>query len=68
MKTSEIRELAADELARRIAAMKAEVQGMRRKLSSGAEVEKPARMRVMRREIARMLTIQAQKARAEAEK
>jgi len=32
------------------------------KLASGGDVEKPGRMRLMRHEIARMLTIQAEKA------
>ena len=68
MKTSEYREMSAEELAQRVASAKAGVDAMRRKLASKVEVEKPAAMRDMRREIARMLTVQAEKAAAEAKK
>ena len=68
MKTSEIRELSADELAQRIRSLKEELEAMRRRLASKAEVEKPARMRLMRRDVARMLTIQAERNAAEAKK
>ena len=68
MKTSEYREMAAEELAQRIVSAKAELDALRRKLASRVEVEKPARMRSMRREIARMLTVQAERAAAEAKK
>ncbi len=68
MKTSEYREMAAEELAQRIVSAKAELDALRRKLASRVEVEKPARMRGMRREIARMLTVQAERAAAEAKK
>ena len=67
MKPSEIRELPADELAQRIRSAKEELEGLRRRMASKVEVDKPAGMRGMRREIARMLTIQAEKARAAAE-
>ena len=68
MKTSEMRELPADELAQRIRSAKEELFAMRRRLASKTEVEKPARMKGMRREIARLLTVQAEKAAAEAKK
>ena len=68
MKTPEYREMAAEELAQRIVSAKAELDALRRKLASRVEVEKPARMRGMRREIARMLTVQAERAAAEAKK
>ena len=58
MKTAELKELGADELAKKIAAAKAELQTMKLKHASKGEVEKPARMRQMRRDIARMLTVQ----------
>ena len=68
MKTSEIRELPAEELAQRIRSAKEELEGLRRRVASKTEVEKPVRMRAMRRDIARMLTVQAEKAAAEAGK
>jgi len=58
MKTSELKELGADELAAKIREAKAQLQDLRIKLASKSEVEKPGRMRGMRREIARMLTVQ----------
>ena len=66
MKTNEIRELGADELAAKIRETRKELADLRLKHASGGEVEKPGRMRLMRREIARMLTIQAEKAAKEA--
>lgn len=62
MKTNELRELGADELAAKIGEARKELASLALKHASGGEVEKPARMRLMRREIARMLTIQAEKA------
>jgi len=58
MKTNELRELAADELAAKIRDARAELATLKIKHASKAEVEKPGRMRQMRRDIARMLTIQ----------
>ena len=58
MKTAELRELGAEELAKKIAAAKAELQALKLKHASKVEVEKPGRMRLMRRDIARMLTVQ----------
>ena len=62
MKTNEIRELGADELAAKIRETRKELADLKLKHASGGDVEKPGRMRLMRREIARMLTIQAEKA------
>ena len=62
MKTNEIRELGADELAAKIREVRKELADLKLKHASGGDVEKPGRMRQMRREIARMLTIQAEKA------
>ena len=62
MKTNEIRELGADELAAKISEARKELADLKLKHASGGDVEKPGRMRQMRREIARMLTIQAEKA------
>ena len=66
MKTNEMRELGADELAAKIREARKELADLKLKHASGGEVEKPGRMRLMRREIARMLTIQAEKAAKEA--
>jgi len=66
MKTTELRELGADELAAKIREARKELAGLKLKHASGGDVEKPVRMRTMRREIARMLTIQAEKAAKEA--
>ena len=66
MKTNEIRELGADELAAKIREARKELADLKLKHASGGDVEKPGRMRLMRREIARMLTIQAEKAAKEA--
>ena len=58
MKTNEIRELGADELAAKIREARKELADLKLKHASKAEVEKPVRMRGLRREIARMLTVQ----------
>ena len=57
MKTSELKELGAEELAAKIAAARAELQALKLKHASKVEVEKPAKMRQMRRDIARMMTV-----------
>ena len=57
MKTSELQELGAEELAAKIAAARAELQALKLKHASKVEVEKPAKMRQMRRDIARMMTV-----------
>ena len=66
MKTNELRELGADELEAKIREVRKELADLKLKHKSGGDVEKPGRMRLMRREIARMLTIQAEKAAKEA--
>jgi large subunit ribosomal protein L29 len=58
MKINELRELGADELAQRIREKTKELFDMRLKHKSGTAVDKPVRMRIMRREIAQMKTIQ----------
>ena len=58
MKTTELKELGADELAAKIAEARKELSGLKLTLASKAEVEKPARIRGLRRDIARMLTVQ----------
>lgn len=58
MKTNELKELSADELAAKIREARKELADLKLKHASKVDVEKPARMRLMRREIARMLTVQ----------
>ena len=58
MKTNELKELGADELAAKIRELRKELADLKLKHASKVDVEKPARMRFMRREIARMLTVQ----------
>jgi len=65
MKAKELRELGADELAAKIREAKAALADMRIRHASKAEVEKPGRMREMRRDIARMLTVQNEAKRKE---
>ena len=59
MKTNELKELGADELAAKIKEVRKELFELKLKLASKVDVEKPVRMRQLRREIARMLTVQA---------
>ena len=58
MKTNELKELGADELAAKIREVRKELADLKLKHASKVDVEKPGRMRLMRREIARMLTVQ----------
>lgn len=58
MKARELKELGADELAQRIREHAQELQSFRLKHRSGTSVDKPLRIRMLRREIARMLTVQ----------
>jgi len=66
MKASELRELGADELAAKIREARKELADLKLKLASKSDVEKPARIRGLRREIARMLTIVGEKQKKEA--
>ena len=58
MKTNELKELGADELAAKIREARKALADLKLKHASKVDVEKPGRMRLMRREIARMLTVQ----------
>ena len=58
MKTKELMELGAEELAAKIREARKELADLKLKHASKVDVEKPVRMRLMRREIARMLTVQ----------
>lgn len=57
MKAKELREMGADELAQKVRETQKEVASMRLKRASGVAVEKYGKIRGMRRDIARMLTI-----------
>ena len=60
MKARELKEMGVVELDQRIREMAQELVDLRIRNKSGAGVEKPVRIRVMRREIARMKTVKAQ--------
>lgn len=60
MKARELKELGAVELEQRIRETAQELVELRIRNKSGAGVEKPVRIRVMRREIARMKTVKSQ--------
>ena len=57
MKTSEIRELKAEELDQRFRESAQELRSLRLKHRTGEGADKPRRIRTLRREVARMLTI-----------
>ena len=59
MKTNELKELGADELEAKIREVRKELNDLKLKLASKVDVEKPVRIRLLRREVARMLTVQA---------
>ncbi|HRR34974.1 MAG TPA: 50S ribosomal protein L29 [Kiritimatiellia bacterium] len=61
MKARDLRELGAVELEQRIREMSQELHDLRIKHKSGSGIEKPVRLRTMRREIARMKTVQAER-------
>ena len=59
MKTNELKELGVEELEAKIREVRKELDDLKLKLASKVDVEKPVRMRLLRREVARMLTVQA---------
>ena len=61
MKTNELKELGVDELEAKIAEVRKELDDLKLKLASKVDVEKPVRIRLLRREVARMLTVLAAK-------
>lgn len=61
MKAREMKELGAEELDQRIREQSKELNDLRLKHKSGTAVDKPVRMRTMRREIARMKTVKNQR-------
>lgn len=61
MKARDLRELGLEELEQKIRELSQELNDLRIKHKSGAGIEKPVRMRTMRREIARMKTVKAER-------
>ena len=61
MKTNELKGLDAEELEAKIAEVRKELDDLKLKLASKVDVEKPVRIRLLRREVARMLTVLAAK-------
>ena len=61
MKARELKELGAEELAQRIRENSQELRDLRLKQSAGNGVEKPLRIRLLRREVARMLTVKRER-------
>ena len=59
MKTNELKELGVEELEAKIREVRKELNDLKLKLASKVDVEKPVRIRLLRREVARMLTVQA---------
>ena len=65
MKAKEVRELGAEEMAQKILETKKEIASMRLRKASGATVDNYGKLRGMRRDVARMLTIQTELAKKE---
>ena len=57
MKASELRELKAEELDQRIRETTQELRGLQLKHRTGDGADKPMRIRGLRRDVARMLTV-----------
>ncbi|MBR3085773.1 MAG: 50S ribosomal protein L29 [Kiritimatiellae bacterium] len=65
MKAKELREIGADEMAQKIRDTKKEMSMMRMRRASGVSVDNYGKIRGMRRDVARMLTIQTERAKKE---
>ncbi len=61
MKAKELRELGAEELAQKIRETRHEISSMRMRKLSGVSVENYGKIRNMRRDLARMLTVATQR-------
>ncbi len=61
MKAKELRELSAEELAQKIRETSREVASLRMRKLSGVAVENYGKIRGMRRDVARMLTVAAER-------
>jgi large subunit ribosomal protein L29 len=63
VKAAKIRELAVEEIAKKVADVREELFKLRFQHATG-QLENPVRMRTLRRELARMLTVQREQAAA----
>jgi large subunit ribosomal protein L29 len=61
MKVAEIRELSEEEIKEKLMQLRTELAKERTTIASGTRPEKPAKVRQLRRDIARMLTILREK-------
>ena len=61
MKAKNVREMSAEELAQKVRETKSEIASMRMRKLSGVAVENYGKIREMRRDVARMLTIAAER-------
>jgi ribosomal protein L29 len=61
MKAKDLRELSAEELAQKVRETQREVSTMRMRKQSGITVDNYGKIRGMRRDVARMLTIASEK-------
>lgn len=66
MRARDLRELGPDGLDQRIREISKELSDLRLRHRSGVEVEKPGRIKTLRREVARMKTVRTEMGRAEA--
>lgn len=60
MKARDLRELGPEELAQKLKELSGELADQRIRHKSGATMDKPERLRTMRRDIARIKTVQTQ--------
>lgn len=63
MKASELKQLTGDELTEKLNGIREEIFNLRMQKSTG-QLERPVRLRLLRRDIARILTIMKEKERA----
>ena len=68
MKASEIREMSATETGEKLAQLRKDLAKERATIASGTRPENPGKIRAMRKDIARMLTILNEKERKEVKK
>lgn len=67
IRMKEIRDLTEDEIQRRLSELRAELFKLRGVSKAGGAVENPGRIREIRKTIARILTIQAERKRGKAD-
>lgn len=68
LKSKAARELSAEELSKKLAEIKLELAKERGKIRVGGVPENPGKIREMRKTVARIMTVQNQKAKSSAEK